>query len=340
MPVNDRRTCRSTLDEDSRVTMNEALFLSEADIESLRIPDLEYVAAVESVLLEQGRGLVRRALKATLTVPSGNYFQTLASALLAHELACNKWIQVTQTSDGRTTIQATILLNSLATGRLLAVIDAARLTELRTAAMTAIAAKALAHPSSESIGFVGCGVQAQGHLRLLAQVFPSLRRVCAFSRSRASAERLCALAASLGLSAAVAADAKSAVAGQDIVVTSVPRAGLSEPFLDGAWLSAGTFCSLVDLGRSWIADTLREIPVVATDDAEQSSELAADGKLALAGPYAFELGELVGRPYTAEPSGPRLFIFGGMAVCDAAAAALCYTKALAASRRPPLGVVP
>jgi alanine dehydrogenase len=89
---------------------------------------------------------------------------------------------------------------------------------------------------------------------------------------------------------------------------------------------------MVDLGRSWRRDTIRDFDVMATDERAQSEVLAADRKLAHAGPWPADLGDLVagrhpGRTGLRQRTG---FVFAGMALADLAVAALAYRRALAA----------
>ena len=168
---------------------------------------------------------------------------------------------------------------------------------MRTAAMTTAAAKRLARADSASIAFVGTGLQARSHLAALRLEFPALARVLMLGRTQASVAAFADHVAALGLEPVICTGPDQAVGGADIIVTSVPaRAGL-QPFLDGRHVRSGAFVSMVDLGRSWIADTIRDFDVVATDDRAQSGELAADGKLAHAGPWPADLIELVDGSY-------------------------------------------
>src|SRR5215210_3934644 len=77
---------------------------------------------------------------------------------------------------GLPTIQGAILLFDAANGRLLAIMDSAEVTALRTGATTAVATKYLATPSASTLTLVGCGVQASAQLRAVSTVRP-LRRV-------------------------------------------------------------------------------------------------------------------------------------------------------------------
>jgi ornithine cyclodeaminase/alanine dehydrogenase-like protein (mu-crystallin family) len=131
------------------------------------------------------------------------------------------------------------------------------------------------------------------------------------------------------LDCVVCADARQAIEPADIVVTSVPAAAGFVPFLDGGWLRPGAFAAMVDLGRSWRPETIRDLDVMATDDRGQSKIIAADGKLAHAGPWTADLADLAAGRHPGR-TGPRQrtgFIFAGIALADLAIAALIYRRA-------------
>ncbi|MBI3451830.1 MAG: ornithine cyclodeaminase family protein [Rhodospirillales bacterium] len=306
------------------------LYMSASDIKALHIGPREVIDTVSQVLRRYAEGRAIQGLKTTVKAPSGDYFQALPSILPDQAVAGVKWVSIVGRENALSGISATILLTSLASGRLLAILDGGWVTASRTAAMSAIAARALAKRNSRTIGFIGCGIQAVSHLDALKTVFPTIERITAFSRSQDSALRFCDVARSQGLSASIATTPREAVEGQDIVISSVPAAGIKAPFLDANWIENQSFASLVDLGRSWVADTLGSVDIVATDDRAQSSILAADGKLFHGGPYHYDLAELDAAGHS-RFSGPgrRILIFGGMGICDAAVAALCYDHAVA-----------
>src|SRR5919206_2021134 len=73
---------------------------------------------------------------------------------------------------GLPTIQGVIALFDGGNGRLLALLDSAEITSVRTAAATAVAARYLARPDSAVAGVCGCGVQGRAQLRALTRVLP------------------------------------------------------------------------------------------------------------------------------------------------------------------------
>jgi ornithine cyclodeaminase/alanine dehydrogenase-like protein (mu-crystallin family) len=105
------------------------------------------------------------------------------------------------------------LVSSAETGELLAIMDCAAITSLRTGAAAAVSAQALARPDARSAGLIGCGVNGAWSARCLAAAGYS-DGVCFEPRPEASE----ALAAELGWRAAGRAEA----AAQDVVVTVTP----------------------------------------------------------------------------------------------------------------------
>jgi ornithine cyclodeaminase/alanine dehydrogenase-like protein (mu-crystallin family) len=123
-------------------------------------------------------------------------------------------------------------------------------------------------------------------------------------------------------------DPRDAVAEMDIVVTSTPVVPRTEPLLDAAWLEPGSFASLVDLGFSWVSDTLTELDRVVTDDQAQ----AGTEGLAYKEPYDGEVADLVAGRLAARQSAEErtALIFAGLGLADVAVAGAVYKKALSA----------
>ena len=136
-------------------------------------------------------------------------------------------------------VMGVYVLQSGETGAPLAVLDGTRLTHLRTAAVSALAARHLARENASHLLMVGAGALAPFLIRAHASVRP-IRKVTLWNRSRAGAE---ALARKLdGFEVAVAGDLAAAVAAADIVsCATLSRA----PLVMGGWLAPGTHLDLV-----------------------------------------------------------------------------------------------
>ena len=199
-------------------------------------------------------------------------------------------------------------------------------TAVRTAGLSAVAAKRMARPESAVAAFVGCGVQAHSHLQAFAALFP-LTEVRAFGRGRANIDALCQSARDMGLSALASNSARDAVDGADLVISSVTYSAKLEPFMDASWLKPGAFATITDLAAPWIADSLSRFDRIVIDDLEQ--EASMPNKLAapelVAGDLSgLVLGEIAGRRADHERNA---FIFRGHPLGDFALAALAYRKA-------------
>lgn len=174
-------------------------------------------------------------------------------------------------------------------------------------AVSCLGAKKLADPNSSVIGLVGAGLQARLHLAALRELFP-LRRVLVHSRSRASFDTLAAHAASLDM-VAIDADAREAVEGADIVVSSISESFGVDPFLSVGWIRDGAFVSSVDLIRPWKGHEATRRFLVA-DDPSQVSGLVDEGRMPACGAVDASLAEvLAGR--VPIPAGPRVLVHPG-----------------------------
>ena len=122
-------------------------------------------------------------------------------------------------SRGLPTIQGVLALFDAASGELLALMDSAELTALRTAATSALAAMHLAPADATAVAIIGCGVQGMHHARALATVRP-VRSMTFVDAHRPAAERLAAMVAGeLGIAVSIMEDAGAAARSAHIVAT-------------------------------------------------------------------------------------------------------------------------
>jgi ornithine cyclodeaminase len=147
----------------------------------------------------------------------------------------------TVTVSPRNGVQATYDLFAPESGTILARMAANYLTDIRTAATSAVATDLLARPDVETLGIFGCGRQAVAHLTVL----PKVRRfqrflICGSEPGRA--ESFCArLRQDLGMNL-TAADADTCAAESDVICTCTSSA---TPVFDGRRLRPGTHLNLV-----------------------------------------------------------------------------------------------
>jgi ornithine cyclodeaminase/alanine dehydrogenase-like protein (mu-crystallin family) len=147
-------------------------------------------------------------------------------------------------SDGR--VQATYLLLDPETAQPRLTIAANYLTDLRTAATSAVATKFLARPDASTLGIFGTGRLARAHLTVLTLV-RNFQRVLVCGRNSArSSEFVQAVSQQFSGLAIATADARTCASESDVLCTCTSH---STPLFDGHDLRAGTHLNLVGAFR-------------------------------------------------------------------------------------------
>src|SRR4051812_23646989 len=169
-----------------------ALVLGHADI-ARALPMNECIDAMAAVLEADARGQVHQPLRSVIVPPAA---QGLMGLMPAHRggakpLFSLKAVCIFPGNPARAldAHQGTVTLFDGETGAPSAILDASAITEIRTAAVSALATRRLAREDARTLAILGAGVQAASHLRALRLV-RDFERVRVYSRTRAHAERL------------------------------------------------------------------------------------------------------------------------------------------------------
>jgi ornithine cyclodeaminase len=127
-------------------------------------------------------------------------------------------------------------------GRLLAMMDAGKITAIRTAAVSAVATRLLASTDAENLAILGSGVQAATHLDAMRLV-RNIKRVKVWSRNFDHAQSFAQRESTrLSLSIGAIENAERAVEGADIICTVTSS---MDPILHGDWIAPGTHINAV-----------------------------------------------------------------------------------------------
>src|SRR5213592_1899423 len=167
---------------------NKPLFLSEEQVRRhLHMADL--IPAMEKALIDFSAGKVTQPLRSVITVdPPGGFFGMMP-ALTPEGLGIKiVTFYATNTERGLPTHMATIFLVDPKTGAPLAVMDGRLITEMRTAAVSAVATRLLAAPDAKILAILGSGVQARSHVDALRLV-RSFQEIRVWSPTREHADR-------------------------------------------------------------------------------------------------------------------------------------------------------
>jgi len=212
------------------------------------------------------------------------------------------------------THHALIVMFKAETGEPLAVMDGRLITEMRTAAASAVATERLARPDASVLAILGSGVQAGSHLTALGHV-RSFKEVRVWSPKNAPG-----FAQKHGVKAATSAEA--AVRGADVVVVA---ANATTPVLQGRWLAPGTHVNAIGATRpEWreLDDDLVKKARVFVDSREAAQRESGD--VIAAQSEVTEIGAVVSGVAAGRRNAEEITLFKsvGVAVEDVAAAAL------------------
>lgn len=215
-------------------------------------------------------------------------------------------------------------------------LDNGYLTDVRTAAAGAVAARHLARPDARIAAILGAGMQARLQLRALTLVRP-IEGARIWARDMAKAERVAKeLTAELGFSVSAATDAERACRGADIIVTTTPSV---TPILDASWLEPGQHVTAMGSDAEHKneidpAALLRAKPYVA-DSLKQTRRLGELHHAIAAGLVGEdatfpELGAIICRHVTGRRSDKAITLcdLTGTGVQDTAIATLAYRRAV------------
>lgn len=291
-------------------------FLDEAAV-ARHLDPAALIPAMEQALARFSRGEVEQPVRTVVPVaPHQGFFGVMPAYTGALGA---KLVTFYPGNTGVPTHHALIVLFHPETGAPMAVMDGRLITELRTAAVSAVATRLLARPEAKRLAILGTGVQAESHL-------DALRRVRTFDEVRVWSPRNAGrFAEQHGVTAAPSAE--EAVGGADVVVVAVSS---KVPVLQGAWLTPGVHINAIGATRpDWreLDDEVLRRATIFVDSrdaaARESGDVIASGKRAV------ELGEVAGGQHGGRhaPSEITLFKSLGLAVEDIVSAELVLTAA-------------
>jgi ectoine utilization protein EutC len=232
-----------------------------------------------------------------------------------------------------------MVLFSTKTGLVQAILlDNGYLTDVRTAAAGAVAAKHLSREDASVAAIFGAGMQAKLQLEALSLVRP-IREARIWAREVEKAEAVAAeLAKKLGFPVRAEASGRAAVDGADVVITTTPS---ETPILKAEWLQPGQHVTA--MGSD--AEHKNEIePAIVTgaglyvaDSLKQTRRLgelhhAIEAGLVTEGALFTELGEIIAgrKPGRSGPEQITVADLTGTGIQDTAIATLAAARAAAA----------
>ena len=240
-----------------------AIYLTEADV--TRLLDMRMaIDAVEEAFQRLAAGEASNVPRQRAKAP-GVVLHSMSAAL--PYLGWVGWKCYTTTRHGARFLLG---LYESESGRLAALVEADRLGQLRTGAVTGVAAEYMAPLEAAEAGLFGAGHQAQTQLAALAAV-RQLKRAFVYSRDEkkrvAFADRM---SDELAIEVSPVDRPQEAAEELPLVVTATNSA---EPVFDGHWLAEGAFVAAV--GSNWLSRAELDSTVVRRADNIVCDSIAA-----------------------------------------------------------------
>lgn len=279
----------------------------------------QLIPAMERALAELSAGRVVQPLRSIVSVTDYQGFFGVMPAYAGGALGA-KLVTFYPNNRDVPTHHAMIMLFRSETGEPLVVMDGRLITEMRTAAVSAAATRALARTDAAVLAILGSGVQARSHLNALRLV-RQFREVRVWSPKNAKR-----FAEEFHLRAT--ASAEDAVRGADVVVVATTS---RTPVLQGEWLSEGAHINAVGAVRPDWRELDDEVLARARIYVEsREAALKESGDIIAAGEVCAEIGEVLAGKASGRTSSREITLFKsvGVAVEDLFAADLVYRAAL------------
>jgi alanine dehydrogenase len=308
-----------------------AIFLRESDVKKLADMKMA-LEAVEQAFRLQGEQKTENVPRRRCPVEKGSLHVMSASLPTLNLAGLKTYSSVSGIA------RFLVLLYDGKDGKLLAVIEADLLGQMRTGAASGVATRYMSRQNSSKLGIFGTGWQARSQLEAICAVRP-IKTVTAYSREQGGRERFCKeMSEILGIEVHPASNPEEAVTEMDIVVTATTS---KEPVFKGEWLAKGTHINAVGanfLNRQEIdMDTIRRSACVVVDSIEQAKLEAGDlSRAAEQGAFfwedARELGLVVVGDFRGREDHSEITLFRshGIALEDVIFAGRIYQAALKA----------
>lgn len=312
--------------------------LTSADVATLLSMD-ELIDAMDAALRQFSTGAVDQPIRTVLPIGEKKVFGVMPAHLRASGVLGAKLVSVfgVNAALDLPTHLATILLFSPNTGALVAVLDGRVITEMRTAAVSAVSARELARDEAQTLAIIGSGAQARSHLEAMERVF-ELNEIRVWSPTPDHQLAFITEMESITETKLVGCNsAEQAVHHADVIVLATSS---SEPVVQNEWVASGAHVisvgacrpdqremdpALIRRGRLFVDS--RAAALVESGDVVMGIQQGQFAATHLVG----ELGEVLAGKIEGRRSPHDITIFKslGLAVEDLAAADLVYRKAVA-----------
>lgn len=260
----------------------------------------------------------------------------LPATFLSKKICGVKWVSVfppNPVKHGLQNLSAVIILSEIEHGFPIALMEGTLCSNIRVGAMGGLAARYLARPDSETIGFIGAGEQAKMHLIAMKTALPSLKRCLVGAKEVREEEQFIAEMSPIVSDmefVGTNSNLEAATSEADVIVTATSA---QAPLLKAAWMKPGAFYSHIGGWEDEYA-VAKNCQKIVCDDWETVkhrtqtlSRMYKDGELSDADVYGNLSDMITGRKPGRESADERTYFNAvGLAYVDVAIAHAMFLR--------------
>lgn len=246
---------------DSSPVPTTLTYLDRASVQRLLPAVEEQVDRLTLTYRAMAHGRVENPAKIGVHARPETFIHAMPAFLVDDDVTALKWVSAYPGNPARGLpyISGLIVLNDSASGLPVAVMDAGEITAARTAASSGVSVRRLAHPGWHRVAILGYGEQGRQHAKVIRELNPEAEiRVFGGPRLQGPLPGV-----------EVLPDARTAVQGADVVITSGPMSRDPHRRLERAWLPSSCLVVPVDFDAYVTADLVDRADYFVVDDIEQ-----------------------------------------------------------------------
>jgi alanine dehydrogenase len=294
-------------------------WLDAAAVRELMPSIEEQLDLVAETYVAAARGRVELPPKPGVHPREDSFLNAMPAWLVDRDVVALKWVAAYphNARHGLPAISGLVVVNDAATGVPEVVMDAEAITAVRTAVASGVAVRHLAPAGWRRVAILGFGAQGRSHAEVVRTLRPDAEVV-------AWGPRLVEPPADAVPGLEVAPDARSAVAGADVVVTAGPMPRERRPVVATDWLAEECLVLPVDYDARVRPEVSHAVDLFAVDDLPQFDAFRERGAFEGWAAPSGSLGEALQRD---PPGGRRLVCSLGVGSVDAVVAGVVRDRA-------------
>jgi len=259
----------------------EILYLTQEEVRGLNLSPAEILERTERALVAYSSKKTEMPAKIGVHPLKDTFFHAMP-AYIPEEFACGiKWGSCYPENHSRYSLSQAnglIVFNDHLSGAPLAILDCIYVTEMRTAAVSYVAAKYLAPKTANTFGMIGCGVQGRQHVTNIESVLSELSTIYVHDTRPEAAEALVRdLSGKVKAKIVITPDLESLVRSSEVVATATIITEKPVPRIKDSWIREGQTLLLCDCHSLFEDATMKRADKYLLDSIDQHTLLASYG---------------------------------------------------------------